>query len=95
MAVRSRPFTLGARKTPPLDAQAFIQAWNRDDVPKNNDLRSSIVAKFQLNNLDDYVYYAGQASVTLPQAQVAIDHGDANGMHNWYQDENGEQVLQH
>jgi hypothetical protein len=57
-----------------------------------NDLRTAVVQAFGLGKNDDYVYHA-TASVNLAQVQLAIDYGDANGMHAWYRDDVGHQVI--
>jgi hypothetical protein len=71
--------------------EEFFRSWDPALVPQNNDLRSAINKAFSLEPVDDYVYHA-TASVTLAQVQVAIDHGNKNGLHAWYRDETGEQV---
>ncbi|KAL8664536.1 MAG: hypothetical protein Q9202_002945 [Teloschistes flavicans] len=65
---------------------AFFETWAKDAnalLPRNNDLRTSIISAFNLAQSDSYVYHA-IASVTLAQVQEAIDHGAENGMHAWY-----------
>jgi len=74
-----------------FSADIFLELWGPQFLPKNNDFRGAIVRAFGLEPTDDYVYHA-VASVTLTQVQVAIDHGNKNGMHAWYRDENGQQV---
>ncbi len=71
----------------------FLNTWHPAGIPQNNDLRTAIVKSFRLKQTDDYVYHA-IASVTLSQVQVAIDHGNVNGMHAWYRDIAGQQVTQ-
>ena len=60
-------------------------------LPRNNDLRSSIIRTFSLPENDDYTYHA-IASVTLAQVQEAIYHGREAGLHAWYRDEDGRVV---
>lgn len=50
-----------------------------------NDLRSAIITAFKLPKSDEYVYHA-TASVTLSQAQSAINAGPSHGLHDWYLD---------
>ena len=74
-----------------FDPDAFLASWAQDFptlLPQGNDLRSSIIAAFNLAQSDNYVYHA-VASVTLAQVQEAIQHGDENGLHAWYPDEAG------
>jgi hypothetical protein len=74
-----------------FDPAAFFKSWKESSTPQNNDLRTAINKAFNLRPEDDYVYHAN-ASVTLTQVQVAIDHGDVNGLHAWYKDQEGQQV---
>jgi hypothetical protein len=75
-----------------FDARQFLHDWDAEScVPRNNDLRTAINTAFKLKPEDDYTYHAN-ASVTLAQVQVAIDHGDVNGLHAWYRDEQGRQA---
>ena len=60
-------------------------------LPKENDLRSSIIAAFNLSSNDSYVYHA-IASVTLAQVQEAIAVGGEHELHAWYLDDSGEPV---
>lgn len=48
---------------------------------------------FGLPTPDTYTYHAAQASVTLHQAQVALDAKDANGLLDWYVDSEGKRLL--
>ena len=69
----------------------FLASWAKDLkmlLPQENGLLSSIIAAFNLGQSDNYVYHA-VASVTLAQAQDAIEHGSDNGLHAWYFDEAG------
>lgn len=86
---KSKANTIGSAN---FDAEQFLATWDAKSIPQNNDLRTAIVKAFRLKQTDDYVYHA-IASVTLLQVQVAIDHGDLNGMHAWYRDGNGQQVV--
>ena len=92
MSQRARPkaITIGSSS---FDPGQFLDRWQASDVPQDNNLGDSIRTSFGLKPTDDYVYHA-VASVTLAQVQVAIHHGDANGMHAWYRDESGQQVAQ-
>ena len=74
-----------------FEPDAFFASWAKDSnalVPQGSDLRSSIIAAFDLAQSDNYVYHA-VASVTLAQVQAAIEHGGENGLHAWYPDEAG------
>ncbi|KAL8672431.1 MAG: hypothetical protein Q9168_003109 [Polycauliona sp. 1 TL-2023] len=74
-----------------FDPDALLVSWAKDSetlLPHGTDLRSSIVAAFNLAQSDNYVYHA-VASVTLAQVQQAIDHGGQHGLHAWYPDESG------
>lgn len=75
-----------------FDPNAFFESWAKDSsssLPRDNDLRLSIITAFNLAKSDGYVYHA-IAGVTLAQVQEAIEHGGENGMHAWYPDEDGE-----
>ncbi|KAL8998390.1 MAG: hypothetical protein Q9169_002518 [Polycauliona sp. 2 TL-2023] len=74
-----------------FDPDALFTSWATDSkslIPQGNDLRSSIIAAFDLAQSDNYVYHA-VASVTLAQVQDAINHGGERGLHAWYPDEAG------
>ncbi|KAL8754826.1 MAG: hypothetical protein Q9199_004069 [Rusavskia elegans] len=74
-----------------FDPDAFLASWAKDSktlLPQGNDLRSSIIAAFNLAQSDSYVYHA-IASVTLAQVQESIRHGGEHGLHAWYPDEAG------
>lgn len=79
--------------SPSFDADALFEAWDNGQppLPKDNDLRSSIIATFNLPTGDNYVYHA-TASVTLAQVQSAIEHGGGSGLHAWYLDSEGKPV---
>ena len=83
-----RARTIGSAQWEP---DAFLQAWKQEDLPKDNDLRTSIIRAFNLSERDSYVYHA-TASVTLSQVQDAISSGSANGLHAWYLDDAGKTV---
>lgn len=75
-----------------FDPDTFFEKWASSDLlPKGNDLRTSIVAAFNLSPNDSYVYHA-IASVTLSQVQEAIIIGGEHGLHAWYLNDNGEPV---
>lgn len=88
-SARSRPHTVGASS---FDPDTFFEQWDESIAPVDNHLQACIQRAFKLKPNDDYVYHA-IASVTLEQVQVAINHGNANGMHAWYRDGKGEQVC--
>ncbi|KAL9598665.1 MAG: hypothetical protein Q9219_004334 [cf. Caloplaca sp. 3 TL-2023] len=74
-----------------FDPDSFFDLWGNEAkslLPQGNDLRSSIIAAFDLAPSDNYVYHA-LASVTLGQVQEAIKHGGEHGLHNWYSDSSG------
>ncbi|KAL1870021.1 hypothetical protein VTK73DRAFT_2830 [Phialemonium thermophilum] len=53
---------------------------------QKNDFRQAITTWFKLPLSDNYVYHA-ITSTQLAQVQEVIDHGRANGLHDWYRDE--------
>ena len=57
-------------------------------LTQTNNLHSAITHLFSLPPNDTYTYHA-HASVTLSQAQSAIDAGRANGLHDFYVDPSG------
>ena len=82
--------TIGAAN---WDPDAFFEAWEKlKPLPKDGDLRTSIISAFDLSTRDSYVYHA-VASVKLSQVQEAINNGDANGLHAWYLDDEGKPVV--
>lgn len=78
---------------PRFNADAFLYKWGPQSLPHHNGFRAAIEKAFDIDPTSDYVYRADPAAVTLPQAQVAIDHGSARGFHAFYLDENGLQVV--
>jgi len=54
----------------------------------HNDFRSAIITAFELPSGDNFIYHA-IASVNLYQVQAAINAGNANGLHDWYLDDDG------
>ena len=48
-----------------------------------NDFQNAIITAFHLSKNDGYVYHA-TASVSLSQAQRAINAGTSNGLCDWY-----------
>ena len=86
----SGPRTTGASR---FDPDALFDSWRdgQKSLPVQDDLRSSILTTFNLPQSDKYIYHA-MASVTLAQAQQAIEHGGKNGLHAWYRDENAQLV---
>ncbi|KAF2842614.1 hypothetical protein M501DRAFT_993343 [Patellaria atrata CBS 101060] len=74
-----------------FQADAFFSNWSDDYVPKNNDLRASILKAFNLKSQDAFIYHA-HSSVTLEQAQRALDFGRTNGLLAWYRDEDGNEI---
>lgn len=82
--------TIGAAN---WDPDTFFKAWEESKpLPKDGDLRTSIISAFNLSTRDKYVYHA-VASVTLSQVQEAIENGGANGLHAWYLDDEGKPVV--
>ena len=84
------PRTTGAKD---FDPDALFRTWKdgQKSLPVNHNLRSSILATFNLPQNDKYIYHA-IASVTLEQVQQAIEHGGENGLHAWYIDGNAQPV---
>lgn len=76
-----------------FEPDILFESWNKGQsyLPKDEDLRSSIISTFNLPHNDSYVYHA-TASVTLLQAQQAINHGEKAGLHAWYLDSEGKPV---
>lgn len=76
-----------------FEPDTLFEAWSKDKerLPENDDLRSSIISVFNLPHNDSYVYHA-VASVTLTQVQEAITHGGQAGLHTWYLDDEGKAV---
>ena len=76
-----------------FDPDVLFQNWvnGQKTLPEQNDLRSSIIATFNLPTNDQFVYHA-IASVNLDQVQEAINHGGEVGLHAWYFNEEGNTV---
>lgn len=90
-SAQRRARTTGSAKWEPDN---FFEAWGTfKPLPKNDDLRASIISAFNLSNQDSYVYHA-IASVTLSEVQQAISTGSENGLHAWYLDNEGK-VVRH
>ena len=81
--------TLGAQV---FDPDLFFENWQDGHLPRNGDLKASIITSFNLKPTDNYVYHA-TASVTLDQVQAAVNAGREHGLHAWYTSETGEQVF--
>jgi hypothetical protein len=81
-------------EVPKFNPDALIHSWGPHSLPQHNGFRAAIEKAFDIEPTDDYVYHAS-VSVTLPQVQVAIDHGNMHGLHAWYRNENGQQVLRY
>lgn len=56
-----------------------------------DDLYQASRLLFKLPDNDDYVYHA-TASVRLAEVQHIVQLGGINGLHTWYQTEDGSQV---
>lgn len=83
---RKGPSTIG---TPTFDPDELLtnpelHAKTREALNQNN-LELAIKAAFNLPEKDRYTYHA-TASVTLDQAQAAVEAGPANGLCAWYLD---------
>lgn len=87
-----KPITPDEPEAIRFNADAFLYSWGPHSLPQHNGFRAAIEKAFDIDPTSDYVYRADPAAVTLPQAQVAIDHGSARGFHAFYLDENGLQV---
>ena len=79
-----------------FDPHKFFEDWAKNDFKDspavtNNDLALTIKAAFGLPQGDKWEYHA-MATVTLPQAQAAVNAGSAHGLHSWYRDEAGTTV---
>jgi hypothetical protein len=84
-------------KSTSFDPVQLFDTWtgrSSELLPQEDDLKSSIIKTFGLNESDDYVYHA-IASVTLAQVQDAVDKepGQNGMMHAWYRDADGKQVM--
>ena len=90
MSQHIEPHTKGSSQFHP---DSLFAAWEsgQKTLPKDNDLRSSIISTFNLPPNDDYIYHA-TASVTLSQVQTAINHGGDSGLHAWYLDQEAKPV---
>lgn len=75
-----------------FDPEAYFKSWPSSPGTQNDDLETLIKQTFGLSASDSYVYHA-VASVTLGEVQRAIGHGGQLGLHAWYLDEQGKQVL--
>lgn len=61
------------------------------ELLQKNDLYQACRLLFKLPDNDDYVYHA-TASVRLAEVQHIVQLGAVNGLHTWYQTEDGSQV---
>ena len=88
-SVQRKARTTGSAKWEP---DVFFETWESSKtLPKDDDLRTSIISAFNLSNRDSYVYHA-IASVSLAEVQEAIKNGNENGLHAWYLDTEGKAV---
>ncbi|KAF2870593.1 hypothetical protein BDV95DRAFT_607747 [Massariosphaeria phaeospora] len=72
-----------------FDPDAFLQNWCEDLVPaEDRPFSECIRTAFKLPKNDTYVYRA-QGATTLDITQKAIDGKRANGLHDWYHDDDG------
>lgn len=77
-----------------FDPAAFMANWSDEKyLPTHNGktFEESIRAAFSIPKNDMYVYRA-QGETTLAITQRAINGKRANGLHNWYHDEEGKPV---
>ena len=88
-STRAKPYTVGSLSFGP---DRFFSEWDESILSRDNDLKQCIIRAFGLKSNDDYIYHA-VASVTLDQVQAVINAGGLNGMHAWYRDGKGEQVM--
>lgn len=81
---RKGPSTIGVPSFDPdkLFTDVDLHSKTRDGLGKNN-IAEAIRSAFNLSERDKYTYHA-TASVTLDQAQTAIEAGPANGLCAWY-----------
>ena len=84
---RKGPSTTGVAKFDPdtLLTSPEIHQTAREAL-NQNDLQSAIKTAFNLSQKDKYTYHAS-VSITLEQAQAAINAGGANGLCAWYPSE--------
>lgn len=92
---RKGPSTIGVATFDPEKLLSDQETHDKVRLALNeNKLADAIRAAFSLSNKDKYTYHAN-ASITLDQAQAAVDAGGANGLCAWYpseevfKDENG------
>jgi len=76
-----------------FDPDKFFEAWSRGEiaVPNDDDFHKFVLNAFGLKSSDSFIYRA-TAEVTLAQAQAYLAHGGQGRLHEWYRDEEGEQV---
>lgn len=74
---------------------SFVERWSTGEHDPNRcskDFQQCIKAAFNLSDDYDYVYRA-QGETTLTIAQKAINGKRANGLHKWYEQDNGEPLY--
>lgn len=76
-----------------FDPEKFFDAWAKEEItpPYDNDFRKFIIKSFGLK-LNDAFLYRAVAEVTLLQAQTYLEFGGQNGLHRWYNDNEGNEV---
>lgn len=90
MPIPNKPQTDGSTT---FDPDQFFEAWEQEKLtaPYDGDFRKFIIRAFGLKLNDTYIYTA-TAEVTLLQAQTYIEFGGQGRLHEWYKDEEGNQV---
>jgi hypothetical protein len=90
-----KPTITDEPEAPRFNPDAFLRSWGPQSLPQHNGFRAAIEKAFDIEPTDDYIYQAHPAKFTLPQVQVAIDHGNMHGLHAWYRDDSGQQVRRY
>lgn len=84
---RKGPSTIGVATFDPEKLLTDQETADKVRLALNeNDLATAIKAAFTLSNKDKYTYHAN-TSITLDQAQSAVNAGGANGLCAWYPSE--------
>ena len=75
-------------KQSPLDPDILFTSWSQSPTPPNSarSFASAIQCAFSLPSSDSYIYHAAPTSLSLSQAQSALNAGGANNLHAWYRD---------
>ncbi|KAF2708638.1 hypothetical protein K504DRAFT_467881 [Pleomassaria siparia CBS 279.74] len=73
-----------------FNPDAYLENWSEDFIPnEERSFQKCIGFTFGLPESDKYVYRA-QGTTSLAMTQAAINGKRANGLHDWYHDEDGQ-----